>query len=261
MSMSAITDVVADKIWTLDRAVWYSGIRQRARTTIIRLDDGNLLLHSPAPPTDELAEQLRALGCVRWLVVPNCFHHLGTPAAAAYFPDAQVVGPASAVARNKALKLHLDINDTQFGEQVPEFEAMPLRGVPFLDETVLYHRPTQTLLGADVVLCANAKDHWTCRFAARMTGFYERVRVPPDVRWSKPDKAAAARSILTILERPAHRLIVGHADVIEADCREHLARAWRLEGVEVWLQTSCLTDSECGASEICLCGDSTRMEG
>jgi uncharacterized protein DUF4336 len=159
--MSALTAVVADKIWALDRPVWFAGIRLRARTTVVRLDDGGLLLHSPGPPTDALAEQLRALGPVRWLVVPNCFHHLGTPAAAAFFPEAQVVGPESALGRNKALRLHLDIHDARFSEQVTEFETLPLRGVPFLDETVLYHRPTQTLLGADIVLCAGAEDHFS----------------------------------------------------------------------------------------------------
>jgi hypothetical protein len=228
-----LTTVVDDKIWTLDRPVWFSGVRQRARTTVVRLDDSSLLLHSPAPPTDALAEELRALGPVRWLVVPNCFHHLGTPAAAAHFPEAQVVGPASALKRNKALRLHVDIHDAQFGEQVPELEVLPLLGVPFLDEAVLYHRPTQTLLGADVVLCAGSKDHWTLRCAAHITGFYERVRVPPDVRRKIPDKTAAARSIHAMLERPAQRLIVGHADVIEEGCRDRLAQAWRLEGVEV----------------------------
>jgi hypothetical protein len=233
MPMSALTDVVDDKIWTLDRPVWFGGVRLRARTTVVRLDDGSLLLHSPAPPTDALAEQLRALGPVRWLVVPNCFHHLGTPEAAAHFPEAQVVGPASALNRNKALRLHVDIHDAQFGEQVAEFEALPLLGVPFLDETVLYHRPTQTLLGADIVLCAGAKDHWTWRGAARITGCYERVRVPPDVRKKILDKTAAARSIHAMLERPAQRLIVGHTDVIEEGCRDRLAQAWRLEGVEV----------------------------
>jgi hypothetical protein len=59
------------------------------------------------------------------------------------------------------------------------------------------------LLGADIVLCASAKDHWTCRFAARITGFYERVRVPPDVRASTLDKTAAARCIQATLERPS----------------------------------------------------------
>ncbi len=233
MSMSVLAPVVADKVWTLERPVWFSGIRQRARTIVVRLDDGNLLLHSPAPPTDDLVEQLGSLGPVRWLVVPNCFHHLGAPAAANRFPDAQVVGPESAIRRNKELKLHLGIQDAKFADLVPEFEALPLLGVPFLDETVLYHRPTQTLLGADIALCANARDHWTCRFAARVTGFYEQMRVPPDVRWSKPDKLAAARSLQVMLERPARRLIVGHADIIAEGCRDQLAQAWRREGVQV----------------------------
>lgn len=231
--MTALTTVLDDRIWTLDRPVWFGGVRLRTHTTVLRLDDGSLLLHSPAPPTDALTEQLRALGTVRWLLVPNCFHHLGTPAAAALFPEAQVVGPASARDRNPALKLHLDIGDARFGEQLPELETLPLAGVPFLDETVLYHRPTQTLLGADVVISACAKDHWTWRGAARITGCYERVRVPPDVRKTIADKAVVARSVQAMLGRPAERLIVGHADVIGAGWRERLAEAWRIEGVDV----------------------------
>ena len=104
------------------------------------------------------------------------------------------------------------------GEQVPEFEALPLEGVPFWDETVLYHRPTQTLLGADIVCSAGSKDHWTWRCGARLTGCYGRVRVPPDARKKIPDKSAAARSL---------------GDIVEEGCVDHLARAWRLEGVEV----------------------------
>jgi hypothetical protein len=233
MRDSALIDVVDDRIWALDRPVWFGGVQLRARTTIVRLDDGGLLLHTPAPPTDAFVEQLRALGPVRWLVVPNCWHHLATPAAAARFPEARVVGPASARARNNALKLHLDIHDAQFGEDLPELEALPLRGVPFWDETVLYHRPTQTLLGADIVCSADASDHWTWRFAARLTGCYQRVRVPPDARKKIVDKAAAVRSIAAMLERPAQRLIVGHGDAIEAGWSDRLVQAWRREGVEV----------------------------
>lgn len=233
MTTSALTNIVDDKIWVLDRSLWFSGVRMRARTTVVRLDDGSLLLHTPAPPTDALTEELRALGPVRWLLVPNCWHHLATPATFVRFPEAQVVGPASALKRNPALQLHVDIHDAKFGELIPELEALPLRGVPFLDETVLYHRPTQTLLGADIVLCASAEDHWTLRWAARITGFYERVRVPPDVRKKIDDKNAAARSIHAMLERPAQRLVVGHAEVMEQGWRDSLAQAWRLEGVKV----------------------------
>jgi hypothetical protein len=233
MTAHALTNLVDGTIWMLDRSLWFSGVKMRARTTVVRLEDGSLLLHTPAPPTDALVEELRALGPVRWLVVPNRWHHLGTPAAVARFPDARVVGPASALARNAALKVHVEIHEGALGHLVPELEVLPLEGVPFLDETVLYHRPTQTLLGADVVLCAEPEDHWTLRWAARATGFYERVRVPPDVRKKIADKSAAARSIHAMLERPAQRLVVGHAHVMEDGWRDELAQAWKLEGVEL----------------------------
>lgn len=233
MNERALTPIVADRIWASERPVWFSGVRLRARATVIRLDDGGLLLHSPAPPTDALAAELRALGPVRWLVVPNIFHHLGTPAATARFPEATVVGPASARSHNRALRIDLDLRDPRFAAQVPEVEALPLEGVPFLDETVLFHRPTQTLLGTDLVLCADASDHWTWRGAARLTGCYQTLRVPPDVRPKLVDRTAAARSIHAMLQRPAHRLIVAHAGVVEAGCREALAEAWRREGISV----------------------------
>lgn len=233
MLASALTSVVTGRIWSIERPVWFSGARLRTRTTIVRLDDGSLLLHTPAPPTDALVEELRTLGPVRWLVVPNCWHHLGAPAAAERFPEARLVGPASALRRNPALRLDLDLHEDEFGELIPELEALPLAGVPFWDETVLYHRPTQTLLGADIVCSAGAEDHFSWRLGARLTGCYERVRVPPDARKKLCDKAATARSLRAMLERSAERLVIGHGDIIEAGWRDELAQAFRLEGVEV----------------------------
>lgn len=144
-----------------------------------------------------------------------------------------MIGPASARDHNPALRIDVDIRDRGLGDRLPEIEPLALDGVPFLDETVLYHRPTATLLGADLVLRSSPADHWTWRFAARVTGCARQLRVPPDVRKKIVDRAAAARSLTAILARPARRLIVGHAPVVGEDWREQLAQAWRQEGVEV----------------------------
>jgi hypothetical protein len=211
--------------------VWFSGVRLRTRTSVIRLDDGRLLVHSPTPPSSGWVKQMADLGEVSWLVVPNCFHHLGTPAAAAAFPDAKILAPRSAAARNPELRMDVDIHEPTFTEAVPEFVVFPLEGVPFLDETLLYHRPTETLLGADVVLRADENDHWSWRVAARMTRCFKRVRVPPDVRKNIADKEAASRSLQALQTLPIKRLIVAHGDVVEGAPLAQLLEAWRMVGV------------------------------
>jgi hypothetical protein len=231
MTSNQLIPIVDGVLWRTVRDVWFSGVRLRAHATVVRLEDGSLLIHSPVPPTPELQEELRALGPVRWLCVPNRFHHLGTPAAAQAFPGAQVVGPRSALGRSGALRLDVDIHGGDLVKLLPELGALPLAGVPFLDETVLFHKPSQTLIGADIVISACAADHWTWRAAGRLTGCYEKVRVPPDVRRKVVDRSAAARSLEEIQKLPARRLLVAHAGVIEGDWASALALAWRREGV------------------------------
>jgi len=231
MLQDALSEIVAGRIWASERPVWFSGVRLRARTSVIRLDDGRLLLHSPAPPSDGLRQQLSKLGEVAWLVVPNCFHHLGTPAAAAAFPQAKVVGPKSAAARNPKLRIDVDIHSPEFVDSVPEIALFPLSGVPFLDETLLYHRPTETLFGADVVLRGDEHDHWSFRLASRLTGCFQRVSVPPDVRKKVVDKQAASQSLRALQSVSIKRLIIAHGAIIEDAPMTQLTEAWRLVGV------------------------------
>jgi hypothetical protein len=227
MTPNNLIPIIDGLVWRTVRGVWFGGVQLRAHSTVVRLEDGGLLIHSPAPPTPELREELQALGPVRWLCVPNCFHHLGTPAAAQAFPDARVVGPRSALERNAALRLDVELDGAGLGKHLPELEALPLSGVPFLDETVLFHRPSQTLIGADLVVSACSKDHWSWRAAGRLTGCYDEICVSPDVRRKVVDKSAAARSIENIRKAPARRLLVAHADVIEGGWDQALAEAWR----------------------------------
>ncbi len=231
MHSDAFSVIVEGKIWASERPVWFSGVRLRARTSVLRLSDGGLLIHSPAPPSDAQRQQLATLGEVRWLVVPNCFHHLGTPAAAAAFPQAKILAPKSAAARNPKLRIDLDIHDPAFTKAVPEIALLPLAGVPFLDETLLFHRPTQTLFGADVVLSADENDHWSWRLAARITGCYKRLSVPPDVKKHLADKAATARSLQALQDLPIQRLVVAHGPVVETAPLDTLRSAWRAVGV------------------------------
>lgn len=218
--------VVPDSIWTTERPVWFSGVCMRARTTVVRLPSGALWVHSPCTPTDEMCAALDALGEVQWIIVPNRFHHLEAPATAARYPKARVVGPKSALARNARLSLALGLDDPEYVGSTPELVPVHLGGVPFLDETVFFHAASGSLIAADLLISACARDHWTWRIAARIWGRYEKVGTPPDVRWSTRASAAAAASIAQMRALPLQRILVAHADPITVQPAQKLADAW-----------------------------------
>jgi hypothetical protein len=218
--------VVPDSIWVTERPVWFSGVRQRARTTIVRLSGDALWVHSPCTPTDDVCAALDALGEVRWIIVPNRFHHLQTPATAARYPNAVVVGPTSAQSRNRRVSLSMGTDDLAYVRATPELTGIQLGGVPFLDETVFFHPASGSLIAADLLMSACARDHFTSRIAGRILGHYEKVRTPPDVRWNTRASTAVAESIAQLRALPLQRILVAHADPITDRPAEQLAEAW-----------------------------------
>ena len=227
MAVSDVFEVVVpDTIWVTERPIWFSGVRLRSRTTVVRLSGNALWVHSPCPPTEDVCAALDALGEVRWIVVPNRYHHLQAPATAARYPDARVIGPKSAQARNPHLRLAMSADDAAYARSTPELTSLSLRGVPFLDETVFFHSASGSLIAADLLMSACAHDHWTWRFAARIFGRYEKTGTPPDVRMHTRASAAVAESIAQMRALPLERILVAHADPVTDRPVEQLAEAW-----------------------------------
>lgn len=218
--------VVPNTIWVTERPIWFSGIRLRSRTTLVRLSGDVLWVHSPCKPTDEVCRELDALGEVRFIVVPNRYHHLETPATKARYPKALVVGPASAVLRNPRLNLDTSMTDPAYVRATQELTSIQFDGVPFLDETVFFHRASGSLIAADLLMSSCARDHWTSQVAGRILGHHERSRVPPDVRWNTRANDAVARSIEQLQALPVERILAAHSDVITARPLEQLVKAW-----------------------------------
>ena len=181
---------------------------------------------------------LDALGEVRSIVVPNRFHHLQTPATAARYPNARVVGPKSAQLRNPQLCLAMGTDDPAYVRSTPELTSIQLRGVPFLEETVFFHPATGSLIAADLLISACARDHWTWRIAARIWGRYGRLRTPPDVRMHTRASMAVAESIAQMRALPIQQILVAHADPVTDRPIEQLAEAWDLASQLEWATTA-----------------------
>jgi hypothetical protein len=190
-NLTGLQELSPGGIWIGERTLWFSGVRLRSRMTVVRLADGRLWVHSASEPTPELCAELDRLGQVSWVVVPNRYHHIHAAAMKARYPDAQVIGPASATLRNKSVALNVAIDDERLPSLVPELSPVALRGVPFLDETLFFHARTRTLIGADLMMCGCPADHWTSR-GCRWSASSSRIQIPSRIGRSNSSRRPGA---------------------------------------------------------------------
>jgi hypothetical protein len=123
--------------------------------------------------------------------------------------------------------LDVAIDDECLPSLVPELSPVALRGVPFLDETLFFHAKTRSLIGADLMMCGCAADHWTWRWTSRVLGQYQRYKAPPDVRWNTRAGPDVRKALDEIAKLPLSRILVAHSDPIEERPLEQLEEAWR----------------------------------
>ncbi len=144
------------------------------RMTVVKLQSGDLFLHSPIAYDAGLAEELRAMGTVRHLVSPNQFHyaHIGEWARA--FPEA--ITWASPRVRRRARARGIDVRFKRDLAADPpddwrdEIEHAVIPG-GYFGEFAFFHRRSRTLVLADTVFNLEPdklKQPW--RFAAWLTG-------------------------------------------------------------------------------------------
>lgn len=78
-----------DNIWIVaSKTVPFFGLPSTTRMTVVRLDDGALWLQSPIALSDELLEEVKALGEVSYLLAFNSLHHLFVKDWQQAFPNA-----------------------------------------------------------------------------------------------------------------------------------------------------------------------------
>lgn len=217
---------VADGVWVEAAPVSILGTRLTSTMTIVRLNDGTLLVHSPIDLTPERRHAVEVLGEVRHLYAPNLFHHLRLHAWSEAFPSARVHAPAGLEKKCPDLRIdrvHDASREAAFAGSITELAIEGFR----LGECALYVAPAKTLVVADLVHHVGRPDGVWTRFYTKTMGFYDRVALSKALRFTSfSDRAAARRSLDTLLAFPFERLVVGHGTPLVVGARDALAAAY-----------------------------------
>lgn len=200
------------------------GMRLPGRATIMRLANNDLVVHSPLAIDDALAREIDALGKVRFLIAPNCIHYMFVKAAKARYPEAKVFG---------APGLDKKLGDFAF-EHLPEQGAIPgidglrterIAGVPSMQEQVLFHEASRSLVVTDLVFNVHRCDSFGMRCFLRLVGAWNKTAQSRVWRFLVKDRRQAATSVSSILSWDYERVVVAHGDVIEDDAHQRMRQA------------------------------------
>ncbi|HEX9997044.1 MAG TPA: DUF4336 domain-containing protein [Abditibacterium sp.] len=213
-------------LWVAEMPFRLLGTQIGSRSTIVRLPNGDLWVHSPIGLLPSLQSELEKLGKVRWIVAPNTFHYLHVAEWAKAFPDAQIC----AVPGLKPLpEVHVSriLGDESEPEWQEFLDQTLFRGSIMATEGVWCHRPSQTLILTDTLIHIPAKrDKWTRR-VGKMLGVYESWRPSRYFKLSIRDRKSARRSVETILSWDFERIIIAHGPICETDAKNVLRRAYQ----------------------------------
>jgi hypothetical protein len=216
----------ADGVWLDTDPIRIVGMPLTATMTVLRLRDGSVLVHSPLAMTDARRAAVAALGPVAHLYAPNLFHHLSLGDWAAAFSSARVHAPAGLATKRHDLRCdrtHRTTPEPAFADVIDELAIDGFR----MQETVLFHRPSRTLVVADLVHNVGRPRHPWAQAYTRAMGFYDRIALSRMLRWfAVSDRAAMRRSVDALLALPLERIVVGHGTPITAHARDALAGAY-----------------------------------
>ncbi len=218
--------IVEDQIWVAEDDLFMpGGVHFPVRMTIVRLEDGTLWIHSPIKISDALAGELAALGEVKWLVAPNCFHHLYAGAAKERYPDAKLLAPGGLHKKRQDLSFDGVLSNKESHPWPAEFEVHKVGGVPGLQEVVFLHKATRTLIVTDLVFniheTKNLRSVFVFKFIANA---WKRVAQSNLIRFATKDKAAAGASAHTIMAWDFERLMMAHGQIVETDAKGELRK-------------------------------------
>jgi hypothetical protein len=214
-------------LWSVEHEFgWQAGLVPiPVRMTVIRLADGQLILHSPIPISPELREELDSLGSVGFIVVPEMHGKFSREASQAY-PSAQLLAAPVAPRRRKSLPFHASLSDDPPAAWEGQVESLLVQGFR-LHEVLLFHRSTRTLILTDLCFNIRRSSSRVARTFFRANGMWQHFGPSRAIRRvGVSDHAALRRSLERALAWDFGRIIPGHGDIIDHAGPAAIREAW-----------------------------------
>ena len=184
--------------------------------TIIRLEDGNLFVHSPIALSKTIKGSIDVIGKPKFIIAPNTMHHLFLKQFYYQYSDTEFyIVPGL---RKKLLDLSfakdlVDKTDYPLSKEIKQHNVM---GIPKLEEVVFLHPRSKTLVLTDLAFYITSENHLVTRLFFRLNGVYDKFG-PSRIfkHLILKNKSEFKRSLDYILTWDFESIIISHGKLIK----------------------------------------------
>lgn len=203
------------------------GLWMGRQLVVVRLPSGGVWIHSPIPWTPALSSEVAAIGEVQHVIGPNRFHDECLREFQAHYPAARFhAAPGLAQARRDIHFVEAPLMDSPHPDWTDVLDQHLVKGMPRLNEVIFLHRPSRTLILADLAFNFGRDIHWLLAVVMKMNGAFARLGPSRLTKSLMKNRAAVRASIDEIMRWDFDRIVVGHGDNIESHGREAFRNAF-----------------------------------
>lgn len=230
--MDQLTEYIPGQIWILEYPVRFAGMSLFGRTTFIRLENGELLVHDPCAVSEHVKSQIDELGAVKYIIAPGTYHHLYVAEFQDEYPDAETFLCPGLEAKRPDLEFDWLLGNKADSRWADELEQVLIQGTRHITEVAFFHKRSGTLILVD--LLENIGDDYQHK-AGLLLRFYWKVifrmwnnpKAAPEYQLGWGNKEIVKAGLNKILSWDAKRLILSHGENIEGNVNQVLRKAWQ----------------------------------
>ncbi len=229
--MNRLIEYVKGQIWIFEYPIRFGGMDLFARTTIIRLNNGELVIHDPSSLDKDIKSEIDSLGVVKYIIAPGNYHHLFVTDFQEKYPSAETFICPGLERKRPDLKFDWILGEKPDARLGGTLEQALIQGTRFIWEVAFFHKPSKTLILVD--LLENIGDNYQHKAGLWLQFWWKIIfrmwnnpKAAPEYQMGWGNKKFVKNGLNKILSWNAERVILAHGENIEKNVHSVLSTAW-----------------------------------
>lgn len=204
---------LSQNLWLLTYPLRLLGVDMRRHVTVVRLDSGDLVIHSTGPFAPQDVKAIHTKGRPAWIVEAMLSHDTFSREGWSAFPEVPFLAPAG-FSERVAFPVQPILPPPP--EWSGQLEVLRVEGNEIYGEHVFFHPASRTLIVADLAFnFSDDEPFWTELLLKVAVGSEHCPGMARPFRHAITDESAFCDSMRAMMAWDFDRVIVGHGDIIE----------------------------------------------